>query len=80
MSGGQVRRFAVGRALLADPALLVLDEPTEGLDAGTAEPLMADLLDAAAGRTVLLLTHRTEGLDRCDRRLTLSDGRLTTGR
>jgi ATP-binding cassette subfamily C protein CydCD len=71
MSGGQARRFATARALLADPALLILDEPTEGLDAPTAEALMADLLDAAQGRTVLLLTHRTEGLDRCDRRYTL---------
>ncbi|WP_308121337.1 thiol reductant ABC exporter subunit CydC [Paractinoplanes bogorensis] len=78
MSGGQARRFAVARALLADPAVLILDEPTEGLDADVAEALMADLLDAADGRTVLLLTHRPEGLDRVDRILELSDGRLTT--
>ncbi|NMO51585.1 thiol reductant ABC exporter subunit CydC [Actinoplanes sp. TBRC 11911] len=71
MSGGQARRFAVARALLADPGLLILDEPTEGLDADVAEALMADLLDAADGRTVLMLTHRSEGLDRVDRILTL---------
>jgi ATP-binding cassette subfamily C protein CydCD len=67
MSGGQARRLAVARALLAGPELLILDEPTEGLDTELAEALMADLLDATAGRTVLLLTHRTEGLDRVDR-------------
>jgi ATP-binding cassette subfamily C protein CydCD len=72
MSGGQARRFATARALLADPDLLILDEPTEGLDAPTAKALMGDLLDATGGRTVLLLTHRTEGLSRCDRRLTLT--------
>lgn len=71
MSGGQARRFAVARALLADPGLLILDEPTEGLDTEVAEALMADLLGATDGRTVLMLTHRTEGLDRVDRILTL---------
>ncbi|MEV4351598.1 thiol reductant ABC exporter subunit CydC [Actinoplanes sp. NPDC049596] len=79
MSGGQVRRFAVARALLAEPGLLILDEPTEGLDVDVAEALMADLLEAGRGRTVLLLTHRAEGLDRVDRVLTLEDGRLRSG-
>ena len=74
MSGGERRRLAAARLVLAGPDVLVLDEPTEGLDAGTAEALMADLLDTSA--TVLLLTHRTEGLDRVDRVLRLADGRL----
>jgi ATP-binding cassette, subfamily C, bacterial CydCD len=46
--------------------VLVLDEPTEGLDPATAGELVADLLDAAAGRTVVLLAHRGEGLDLVD--------------
>jgi ATP-binding cassette, subfamily C, bacterial CydCD len=62
MSGGQRRRLATARALLADPGLLILDEPTEGIDEAGAAALMADLLDAASGRTVLVLTHRTDGL------------------
>jgi len=66
ISGGQRKRLATARALLADPDLLILDEPTEGLDTPSAEALMADLLAATAGRTVLVLTHRTEGLDRVD--------------
>jgi ATP-binding cassette subfamily C protein CydCD len=66
VSGGQARRLATARALLADPDLLILDEPTEGLDEPTAKALMADLLDAVDGRTVLILTHRREGLDRTD--------------
>jgi ATP-binding cassette subfamily C protein CydCD len=77
MSGGQARRFATARALLADPELLILDEPTEGLDTETAEAVMADLLDATGDRTVLLLTHRPEGLDRVDRTYELTAGRLT---
>jgi ATP-binding cassette subfamily C protein CydCD len=76
ISGGQRRRLATARALLADPALLILDEPTEGIDEAGARDLMADLLDAASGRTVLVLAHRTEGLDLVDRVLDLTDGGL----
>jgi ATP-binding cassette subfamily C protein CydCD len=74
VSGGERRRLAAARLVLADPTVLVLDEPTEGLDTETAEALLADLLDTPA--TVLLLTHRPEGLDRMDRVLHLEDGRL----
>ncbi|MEV4702713.1 thiol reductant ABC exporter subunit CydC [Actinoplanes sp. NPDC049316] len=75
VSGGQRRRLATARALLAGPDLLILDEPTEGLDEAAADELMADLLGAADGRTVLLLTHRTEGLDLVDATYELRDGR-----
>jgi ATP-binding cassette subfamily C protein CydCD len=67
ISGGQARRLATARALLADPGLLILDEPTEGLDVPTGTALMRDLLRAAGDRTVLVLTHRTEGLERIPR-------------
>ncbi|UWP87017.1 thiol reductant ABC exporter subunit CydD [Dactylosporangium fulvum] len=76
ISGGQRRRLAMARALLADPALLVLDEPTEGLDEPAAAALMTDLLAAASGRTVLLLTHRRDGLEHVDEVYDLVDGRL----
>ncbi len=74
VSGGQRRRIATARALLADPELLILDEPTEGLDEAGAHELMADLLGAARGRTVVLFTHRTEGLDLVDDVYELRDG------
>ena len=76
VSGGERRRIAAARLVLADPAVWILDEPTEGLDVETAEALMADLLDSPA--SVLLLTHRTEGLDRMDAVVELVDGRVRT--
>jgi ATP-binding cassette subfamily C protein CydC len=66
LSGGQRQRLVVARALLADAPVLLLDEPTAQLDPETAEALMRDVLAAADGRSVLLVTHRPEGLDLVD--------------
>ncbi|WP_347555664.1 thiol reductant ABC exporter subunit CydC [Robbsia sp. KACC 23696] len=75
LSGGQARRVAIARALLADRPILVMDEPTEGLDAATARSLYRALAHLMEGRTVILITHRLEGLaNLVDERLTLRDG------
>ena len=66
MSGGQRQRLTLARALLVDAPVLVLDEPTAHLDPATAQALMQDVLTAAGDRTVLLITHRPEGLDAMD--------------
>lgn len=66
LSGGQRQRLVVARALLSDAPVLVLDEPTAHLDPATAEALVADVLGAADFRSVLLITHRTEGLELVD--------------
>jgi ATP-binding cassette subfamily C protein CydCD len=58
-------RPAPTQALLADPEVLVLDEPTAHLDTETEREVLADLLDGTRGQTVLLSTHR--GTDRVDR-------------
>lgn len=75
LSGGQGRRIAVARALLKDAPILLLDEPTEGLDAATERDLMQALDRLMIGRTVLLITHRPAGLDWVDQVLVLDQGR-----
>ncbi|WP_275461204.1 thiol reductant ABC exporter subunit CydC [Streptomyces noursei] len=76
LSGGQRSRLLLARALLADPPVLVLDEPTEGLDPDTAAAVLADVLDATRGRTTLLVTHDRSGLDAADEIVTLERGRI----
>jgi thiol reductant ABC exporter CydC subunit len=71
LSGGQRQRIVLARALMADSPVLVLDEPTAHLDPKTASELIEDVFAAAGDRTVLLITHRTEGLDSVDRVITL---------
>lgn len=77
VSGGEARRIAIARALLADAPILILDEPTEGLDAGTAAELYEALAKAMTGRSVLLITHRLGGLSTLvDEIVTMRDGRI----
>jgi ATP-binding cassette subfamily C protein CydC len=63
LSGGQRQRLSLARALLADAPVVVFDEPTEHLDEETATALVADLLAATTGRTVVMITHRPELID-----------------
>lgn len=77
VSGGEARRIAIARALLQDAPVLVLDEPTEGLDARTARELYAGLDAAARNRMLLLITHRLSGLARLvDEVVVMDAGRI----
>jgi len=76
LSGGELRRLAVARALLHDAPLMLLDEPTEGLDA-TTESQILDLLERVTqGKTVLMVTHRLRGLSRFDRIIVMDNGQI----
>ncbi len=74
LSGGQRQRLGLARALLADFRVLILDEPTEHLDAPTADALMADLRGATTGRATLLITHREEDAAIADEVVVLDEG------
>jgi thiol reductant ABC exporter CydC subunit len=76
VSGGERQRLALARAFLADPPLLILDEPTAHLDPPARRALTADLLGATEGRAVLLITHELDGLDQVDEIVVLDHGRI----
>ncbi|WP_344247918.1 thiol reductant ABC exporter subunit CydC, partial [Actinocorallia libanotica] len=76
LSGGQRRRLLLARALLADPGVLLLDEPTEGLDAATADALVRDLFTFPGGGTVVLVSHRLAALRHADEIVVMDGGRV----
>lgn len=76
LSGGQARRLALARLLLRDAPFWLLDEPTEGLDDGTAADVLARLARHAAGRTVLVATHLRREAALADRLLVMDEGRI----
>lgn len=75
LSGGQARRLIIARALLKDAPILLLDEPTENLDAVAEDHVIAALRRLVAGRTVLLISHRPRTLALADQVLTIENGR-----
>ena len=79
LSGGEQQRTALARAFVAQPLLLLADEPTGNLDHATGVAVMDLLFElrAAHGTTLLLITHDAELAGRCDRCVHLSDGRVT---
>ncbi len=77
LSGGQRRRVGLAQAMLGDPSLLVLDEPTTGLDPAQRATLRRTLSASAQHSTVLLSTHQTEDVAAlCERVVVLAGGRV----
>jgi ABC-type multidrug transport system fused ATPase/permease subunit len=77
LSGGQRQRLALARALLLEPPILILDDPTASVDPRTEHEIVSALRGAMAGRTTFVVANRLSLLRRADRILVLEDGRLT---
>lgn len=77
LSGGELRRMAIARALLMDPAIVIADEPTAGLDSVNATAALTLLRDAAdRGAAVLVVSHEAEAQRFADRSYVMEDGHL----
>lgn len=80
LSGGQIRRIGIARALLKDAPIVILDEPTEGLDAATEREVTQALERLLSGRTALIITHRPHLLTLADQIMVMDAGRVTVTR
>lgn len=77
LSGGELRRMAIARALLMDPAIVIADEPTAGLDSANATAVLTLLRDAAdRAAAVLVVSHEAEAQRFADRSYVMEDGHL----
>jgi ABC-type multidrug transport system fused ATPase/permease subunit len=76
LSGGQRQRLALARAFLRNAPILVLDEPSSGLDAVTEAQLSETIDELAQGRTTIVIAHRLSTVERADRILVLDRGRI----
>ncbi len=76
LSGGQRQGVALARAVLGDPPILLLDEPTGAMDFSTEEGVRQRLARYAAGKTLVLVTHRTSLLDLVDRVVVIDGGKV----
>ena len=77
LSGGQVQRIGIARAIYRNPSLLVLDEATSSLDITTQELIMKNLVKYKKERIILLSSHRTETLKYCDKILNIEKGSIS---
>ena len=76
LSGGQRQRLAIARAVLLDPAILLLDDPAAAIDPHTEHEILAAMEQAMQGRTTLVIAHRLSTLRQCDRVIVLDHGRI----
>src|SRR5881396_2376652 len=76
LSGGQKQRIAIARAILRDAPILILDEPTTGLDAAAEQTVMEALERATAGHTTVIIAHRLTTVRLADRIVVLDRGRI----
>jgi ATP-binding cassette subfamily C protein LapB len=76
LSGGQRQGVAIARAVINDPSILLLDEPTSSMDSSSEEDIKRRLTEYAQGKTMVLISHRTSLLDLVDRIIVMDGGRI----
>ena len=76
LSGGEQRRLGIARALLHNTPLVLMDEPTEGLDAQTEQQILALLKEKCADKTLIVITHRMQGLEEMDNICVMDSGKI----
>jgi ATP-binding cassette subfamily C protein CydC len=76
LSGGQMRRLGIARALLKAAPVLILDEPGEGLDSVTEQAMLKAITESAKDRTLILITHHSVGLDDMHQIIHLEQGHI----
>ncbi|MEY0555260.1 cysteine/glutathione ABC transporter ATP-binding protein/permease CydC [Providencia rettgeri] len=76
LSGGEQRRLGIARALLHNTPLILMDEPTEGLDAHTEQQILALLKEKCADKTLIVITHRMQGLEEMDNICVMDNGKI----
>jgi len=77
LSGGQKQRTAIARAVVRDPRILILDDSLSSVDTQTEERILSGLRGVMAGRTTIMISHRTSTVRNADQIVTLRDGRIT---
>ena len=76
LSGGQRQSISLARAMLHDPSVIILDEPTSSMDQGTEASVIRGLKEWGAERTMVVITHRNSILDLVDRVLVMDEGAI----
>ena len=76
LSGGEQRRLGLARVLLNDAPILLLDEPTEGLDRETERNILQAILAHSVGKTLIMVTHRLTAIEQFDQLVVIDNSRL----
>jgi len=79
LSGGQLQRIGIARALYDDPDVLVLDEATSALDTDTEQKIMDEIYNVSASKTLIVIAHRMSTVKRCDRKIRVEHGKIILG-